>query len=174
VIVESESEFGEFGTDIGGALLLTLLAIIAIVLARADRLDPREWATTSAIVLSTDSRFVAQGDNGQGFLPLVRYRYDVGRIEYESDTYAHPREQLFEKDEIGAAIDRYAAGQTITVHYKRSDPGRSMIVVRTMASAMVWDIAVTLTLVGSIIAWIVVVRGRRAKRKARRSVARGR
>lgn len=172
--MESESQFKELGLDIGGALLLTLLAVIAIVLASSDRLDPREWATTSAVVLSADSRFVAQGDNGQGFLPLVRYRYEVGRIEYESETYAHPREQLFEKDEIGAVMDGYATGQTITVHYKRSDPGRSMIVVRTMTSAVVWDTAIGITLGGSIIAWIVVIRSRRAKRRTRRSFAGGR
>lgn len=160
-----EEEDQDLGYPVGVAWLLTFGAVIAAVLTTAFRHDPRDWATTDAIVLSADSRF-ATTDSQSGHMPEIRYRYEVNLTEFESDTFSRPEKHFFRKEAIGPVMQSYGVGQTIKIHYKRSDPATSMIEVNTPASMRTLDTIRVIAVASAIIAWIFAIR-LRMPRKSR-------
>lgn len=164
----------EMPQDVGIALLLTGLVVFMGVSVAQLRVDPRDWGSVNATVVSAESRWESHWEGDEGYNPIIRYRYEVERVEYESDAYAHPLPKLFEKGQIGGVMDALAVGKVIEIRYKRSDPRRSVIVLDPVAPAIVWDVAMGASVIGAVIAWGVVHHRRRRRSQTGPNASRSR
>ena len=130
-----ESRMALIETNGPGAL--GLMAVIGLVFmtaggatyaVNANTLSNAE--TTEATVVSTEvgESIPADSKVGKDYYPVVFYSYSVGSQQYEgSNLRAGSGRQVGDRFWAEDIVDKYEAGDKITVHYKASDPSDSFI-----------------------------------------------
>lgn len=98
---------------------------------------------------------------------MVAYEYAVAGQTFRGTRYSIP-DRVFGAGEVKRVMALYPIGANIEIHYRRSAPGESAVVIGSYAALAAWDVAIMCSLVVSAGAWIMVIR-RRVARHARRA-----
>lgn len=104
-----------------------IVAIPAVIMAHKV-LEVRRWRRVPGVVLSTHLvGMSSKGSTARSYRPVVQYRYTVEGTEYRGDVYTHGMHSGGHKPWAQRIIDRYPAGQAITVLHHPTQPERACI-----------------------------------------------
>ncbi len=119
--------------------LIIWYAILAFIFEEAGNgRDAVNWPTTSGQVVETKvTSHTSSSSSGSGrsrttstttsYTPLVLYRYRVDDLELENDT-VQTMTTYETRAEAKLVTDKYPVESTVSVYYKPSDPGKSVLV----------------------------------------------
>ena len=119
---------------IGGAILV----YAGISISRGSQ--RKSWSHTIGEVTTSEiEKNISSEDGGTDYFPIVRYRYKVNLVEYESDFISRSEASFA----IGnykvakAKIDRYKLNSKVKVYYNPDNPQEAALEIKTSTSGMI-------------------------------------
>lgn len=109
-----------------GLALLCMTLHGAYVLGMA--LSSRDWKVAEGDVLDAHMEERRDDEDGDTFIPVVRYSYQVGRTKYESSRLWYRTDSFGDYSEALRGIRDVRKGRPVDVYYDPAKPSRSVLI----------------------------------------------
>ncbi|MFH0945322.1 MAG: DUF3592 domain-containing protein [Planctomycetota bacterium] len=108
---------------VGGVALALVVGPLEVVQAKQSR----SWPTVVGSVASAGINETVNR-KGRRYLPVIRYRYEVGGQTYESDTVSGRTAKSYpERSDAQGHLEEVVSGGSPTVHYNPDNPGQAVL-----------------------------------------------
>ena len=130
---------------------------VALVRGVVHEVRCQDWPTTQGTVVSAEIKVEQDSESGNSYTPIIRYRYAVKGIEYQSERIRFGFTTA-SKGHARRTIEAHPPGRAVVVHYDPVTPGRAVLETGVLTGSdlfgVIFLVPFNLIMLGSwVLAW---------------------